>query len=95
MNSVNTSTLYFYSLKDVSLNFFLPPFLANSDVEAKRFIRDSIEPNSQLARYPADYHLYRLGVCTSDDGIVGNVKECICSVTDIIRDFTGGVDNCE
>lgn len=77
--------VFFYSIKDVGMNFFCPPFLANSDIDAQRMIRDSIEPNSVLARFPRDYHLYRVGSMSSVNGIDNNQMECICSVNDIIR----------
>lgn len=75
----------FYSLKDVGMNFFCPPFLASSDVEAKRMVRDAIEPNSTLARFPRDYHLYRVGSMSSENGIDDNSTVCLCSVNDLIR----------
>lgn len=76
----------FYSIKDVGMNFFCPPFLAHSDDDAKRMVRDSIEPDSVLSRFPRDYHLYRVGSMSSVAGIDNNVQECLCSVNDLIRD---------
>ncbi len=75
----------FYSIKDVGMNFFCPPFLANSDDDAKRMVRDSIEPNSVLSRFPRDYHLYRVGSMNSRSGIDNNDLLCICSVNDLVR----------
>lgn len=74
-----------YSIKDVGLNFFCPPFLAHSDDDAKRIVRDSIEKNSVLSRFPCDYHVYRVGSMSSVKGLDNNTLECICSVNDIIR----------
>lgn len=78
--------LYFYSIKDVGMGFYCPPFLAHSDDDAKRMVRDSIEPGSVLSRFPRDYHLYRVGSMSSAVGIDDNTSECVCSVNDLIRD---------
>lgn len=83
---MNEQRVFFYSLKDVNMKFFAPPFLASSDVDAKRMVRDSIEPGSILSRYPADYHLYRVGSMSSLKGIDDGSQEMLCSVNDIIRD---------
>ena len=83
---MNEQRVYFYSLLDKPMNFFAPPFLASSDADAKRMVRDSIEPGSILSRYPADYHLYRLGSMSSVKGIDDVFQDCVCSVNDIIRD---------
>lgn len=84
--SATEQRVYFYSLMDKPMGFFAPPFLASSDADAKRMVRDSIEPGSILSRYPADYHLYRLGSMSSVKGIDDGSQECLCSVNDIIRD---------
>lgn len=85
MNECVVERINFYSVKDVAMNFFCPPFQARSDAEAKALIRNSIEPGSVLSRFPADYHLYRVGSMNSSTGIDDCTAICIASVTDIIR----------
>ena len=85
MNESAIERINFYSIKDVAMNYFAPPFQARSDAEAKSLIRNSIEPGSVLSRFPADYHLYRVGGMNSQTGIDDCNAVCIASVTDIIR----------
>lgn len=89
MTNMNSSKLGIYSIKDKHIGMHLPPFLASSDDEAKRIVADSIEPNSVLARFPADYQLIREGVFDSKRGISRDPDDCVpdvlCSITDIIR----------
>lgn len=74
-----------YSIRDVDMGNYAPPFLASSDIEAKQLVRDAIQPNSALHLYPGSYHLYRVGTF---DGSVGRVTdtntECIASVSDLV-----------
>lgn len=76
-----------YSIKDVHMNIFCPPFFAQSHDDAKRMIADAIEPNSILARFPADYHLYFCGCFDSAAGILADsiAGLCVCSITDLVR----------
>lgn len=90
MMNFESANLGVYSIKDKHVGMYLPPFLASSDDEAKRIVSDSIEPNSVLARFPADYQLVRCGVFNSKIGLSrnpeDNVPDVLCSITDIIRD---------
>lgn len=89
MTNTNSSTLGIYTIKDKHVSMYLPPFLSSSDDEAKRMVADSIEPNSMLARFPADYQLVRCGVFDSKLGLSrdpeDNIPDVLCSITDIIR----------
>lgn len=80
-----TASINLYSIRDVQIGHFCPPFLAHSDNEAKSVVRDAMEVNSILARFPRDYQLYRIGVMTEAEGLTDNTKECVCSVYDIAR----------
>lgn len=79
------ASVYLYSIRDVAIGHYAPPFLARSDNEAKAMVRDALEPGSILARYPRDYQLYRIGEMTEKDALVSNVCECICSIYDLAR----------
>lgn len=90
MTDFQTSTIGLYAIKDVNIGMYLPPFLCLSDDEAKRMVSDAIEPGSVLGRYPADFHLVRVGKFNSKSGIshypADELPEVICSVTDIVRE---------
>lgn len=79
------ASVYLYSIRDVAIGHYAPPFLARSDSEAKAMVRDAMEPGSILARFPRDYQLYRIGEMTEKDGLVDNKTECVCSVYDLAR----------
>lgn len=89
MIDTTTTTIGLYCIKDKHAGMYLPPFLASSDDEAKRIVGDSIEPNSILARFPADFHLIRCGAFNSRTGLSRDpedmVDDVLCSVTDIVR----------
>lgn len=80
-----TASIFLYSIRDVAIGHYAPPFLARSDAEAKAMVRDAIEPGSVLARFPRDYQLYRIGEMNEKDGLVDNKCECLCSVYDLAR----------
>lgn len=85
-----------YSIKDVDAEVFAPPFLAYSDTEAKQLVRDAIETNSMLHRYPTHYHLYRVAYMVPETGEVAAEKECVCSINDLtyrLPDPTQSLEN--
>lgn len=74
-----------YSIRDVDMGNYAPPFLASDDMEAKQIVRDAIQPQSALHLYPASYHLYRVGTFDGSCGrVVDTNAECIASVTDLV-----------
>ncbi len=77
------SQINLYSIKDVDTGAFAPPFLAYGDTEAKQMVRDAIEPRSMLHLYPAHYHLYRVAVMDTSNGVVTPDLMCVCSVGDL------------
>lgn len=79
------ASVYLYSIRDVAIGHYAPPFLARSDADAKAMVRDAMEPGSILARFPRDYQLYRIGEMTEKEGLVDNKTECVCSVYDLSR----------
>lgn len=80
-----TASIFLYSIRDVAMGHYAPPFLSRSDAEAKAMVRDVMEPGSILARFPRDYQLYRIGEMNEKDGLVDNKCECVCSVYDLAR----------
>lgn len=79
------ASIYLYSIRDVAIGFYAPPFLANSDAQAKAMVRDAMEPGCILAQFPRDYQLYRIGEMNEKEALVDNKCECICSVYDLAR----------
>lgn len=76
---------FLYSVRDLDLGFFMPPFLANSDEEAKAMLRDAAEGNSVLAKFPASYHLYRVASFDAKEkDPVSPDTICVCSCSDLI-----------
>lgn len=78
-------TINLYSIRDVDMGNYAPPFLASNDTEAKQIIRDAIQPGSVLHRFPSSYHLYRVGTFDVDLGKMSDTTtECIASVGDLV-----------
>lgn len=78
-------TINLYSIRDVDMGNYAPPFLASDDSEAKQIVRDAIQPGSALHRFPSSYHLYRVGTFNGDLGkMTDTATECIASVGDLV-----------
>jgi hypothetical protein len=74
-----------YSIRDVDMGNYAPPFLASDDMEAKQIVRDAIQPQSALHLYPASYHLYRIGTFDGSCGrLVDTATECVASIGDLV-----------
>ena len=73
----------FYSILDVDMSVFAPPFMARSDDEAKSMVRDAIAEGSVLHRFPTHYHLYFCGTFDDKHGFVDSSLTCLCSVNDL------------
>lgn len=73
----------FYSIYDVDMTVFAPPFMARSDDEAKAMVRDAIAEGSVLHRYPTHYHLYYCGAFDDKYGFFDTTLSCLCSVNDL------------
>lgn len=76
---------FLYSVRDLDLGFFMPPFIANCDEEAKAMLRDAAEGGSVLAKFPASYHLYRVGSFDAKEkNPLSSDPVCICSCSDLV-----------
>lgn len=65
MNRIDETTnneLVFYSIKDLTLDFFAFPFTARSDRDAMAMVRSACDSGSTLHRFPDHYALYKVGV---------------------------------
>jgi len=57
---------YLYGVKDVKASTFSPPFVARSNSEALRMIRQTMaDPKTTLAQFPSDFELWLL--CSFDE----------------------------
>lgn len=75
---------YLYSIYDVDMGIFAPPFLASSHEQAMAMVRDAIDEGSVLHRFPSHYHLYYVGVFDSRHCFVETCQFCLCSVSDLV-----------
>lgn len=97
--SVNTDILF--SIFDVCQNQFLPPFPAPTIDSAKRSICDLVSgnPKSLMAKYPTDYHLYKLAEWNCKTGYISiDIPKKLCSVYSIISNsklFVVSSDKCK
>lgn len=83
--------MYLYSLFDFKAQQFTPPFLANSDEEAKRIVALTVRgaANTLLAQYPADFTLFRLAEWDAGAGKVSplEVRESLDTVLQIVSEL--------
>lgn len=70
----NSTILKLYSIEDVVLNRFMPPFFATCDEEAKRTIKSTVDfSNSLISQFPNNYKLYFVGNFDTANGhLYGN-----------------------
>lgn len=82
--------LQVFTVRDSKANTFLPPFTANNDAIAMRFIRARMEqdPNGDWARYPKDFILYRKGTFDTDTSEIeaGDALNLVTTL-DTIKEF--------
>jgi hypothetical protein len=73
-----------YSIRDNKLSTFKPPFCADSDVSAKRFIIISLKTNPELQQFAGDFDLYRVGIFDDATGqSSSSVPEMVDSVENL------------
>ena len=78
-----------YSIRDVVSSVYLQPFVARSEVDAKRQLAAAFDDPQFLAtpagRYPMDFHLYHVGHFDDDTGIVEAFEHPanICRIGDL------------
>lgn len=60
-----------YAVLDKQVGAYLVPFFARTDGEAIRSFTDAVgDKNTQFCKYPADYHLWRLGEFDDGSGVL-------------------------
>lgn len=62
----------FFTLFDSKAGYYLPPFLARSEAEAKRIVANIVDSNRELApsKYPADFTLFCIGAYNDETGML-------------------------
>lgn len=82
--------LQIYTIQDLKVGTHQVPFFSHTDETAKRLVlAESMNHDSMLAKFPADYVLYRHG--TYDDigmFFVADPMVAVCNVIDLLN----GVD---
>ncbi len=65
-----------FSIYDVKVEAYGPPFYARTFGEAERFFRDILaDPNSVQGKHPEDYQLFRVGEFDQGTGQLLGVEE--------------------
>ena len=61
-----------YAILDTKALIYGPLFLCNTDAEASRSFSAAInDPQHEYGRFPADYHLFKVGYYEQDKGLIG------------------------
>jgi len=70
-----------YSIRDIKVNAYRPPFTARNSAEAMRILSGALQQQNQLSEYPQDFELYYIGELNDTSGQLDGVKpELICSL---------------
>lgn len=75
----------FYSVFDSATNAYMRPFVMQSDGQAIRgFTDESVRADSEMAKHPEDYSLFRIGSFDDNDGILeGCEPKCIARAHEV------------
>jgi len=82
------SNLRMFSVQDLKLGAFSPPFSASNEATAVRTVSDmlSANPRHPFALHPGDYVLYEVGQFDELTGmVVQGVPRSVCSVSDLVN----------
>ena len=62
--------LYYFTVLDIAVEAYMPPFCLRSKLEAKRQMMDSVgSPDHLFRKHPDDYKLYCLGEFNDASGL--------------------------
>lgn len=76
-----------YSLKDTKLGKFCQPFTAPNDEIAKRMLNSTINAGgNNIAEYPEDFQLFKLGHYEEDTGELTTENEFIANATEFKKE---------
>lgn len=78
-----------YSIKDTKAEVFLPPFYVRNNGEAIRVFDDCVQnPDTNLAKHPEDFYLFKLGEFDQDSGslIPSACPESLASAMDFKKE---------
>lgn len=82
------SIMKLFSVKDVKSSIFLNPLPARSTPEATRIIALSASnPESTLAKFPADFELWFIGDFDELSGILTSTPSFVASVNEIKESY--------
>lgn len=63
-------TQFLYTIRDGKADSYSPPFLARTDGEAMRFVMGTLSGDSQLAVFPDDFTLFRVGEWFEESAVI-------------------------
>lgn len=74
-----------YTLRDSKVETYLPPFLAENNITAKRLLIDSANQDNIIFKHPEDFQLFQIGEFNKDNGEIKPIPHVsIGLVIDII-----------
>ena len=81
-----TMKVNLYSIKDTKLGKYCQPFTAPNNEIAKRMVTSTIRAGgNNIADYPEDMQLYKLGHYDEDTGILENDNEFLANCTEFTK----------
>lgn len=83
--------VFAYSIFDDAVKKFNQPFFARTASEMYRIMDDVLrDPNSQLARHPKDFFIYKVGEFDLETGLFDapDHPSCIAPISDMVPDYT-------
>lgn len=75
-----------YSIFDLKVGAFMPPFYARALGEATRSVVNELSnPGSNLSKHPGDFGLWSVGEFDDATGVVAPAKPAlVCSLTELV-----------
>jgi len=74
-----------FSIRDIKVNAYRPPFTARNAAEAQRIIAGALTQKNQLSEYPQDFELFYIGELNDTSGQLDGVKpEFISSLLSLL-----------
>ncbi len=75
-----------YTLKDIKVEVYLPPFIAENHETAERLLLDSASNESIIYKHLEDFQIYQIGEFNKDTGELSSVPhKSLGLVEDIFR----------
>lgn len=75
-----------FSVFDTKVGSFAQPFFSPTTASAMRaFLDAATDPNTQLSKHPADFHLYHIGTFDDETGFIETIKPVsLCTAAGLV-----------